>query len=223
MALQTSGLIAISQLQNEFGTGVGSPTRLSNFYRGGGIVTDGSTTANIPTSGTIRLSNFYGASSADLTPDAVNWSDAGSTYAVYGGRGITSYNYITGISQSITLQLVLVDFFHTDRENDPGSTAGVDIDYAFGNIGRDDAGWQLLGTCRNIGEAFGNIIVNNGAGIKFRFTTGGTGEGPGGNMSATIGVRNISVSPATTLDTFRCTASWQGNTGGGGGGPIIRD
>jgi hypothetical protein len=57
MALQTSGIITLSDIQNEFG-GV-NPIGLSEYYRGGAYTTGNNT--NVPTSGAISLSNFYGA------------------------------------------------------------------------------------------------------------------------------------------------------------------
>ena len=57
MALQTSGAISLQDIQDEFG---GShPISLSEYYRGGGEV--GSSNTNVPTSGQISLSQFYGA------------------------------------------------------------------------------------------------------------------------------------------------------------------
>mgnify|MGYP001269888044 CR=1 FL=1 len=59
MALQTSGTITIGDLRTEFGdTGSSS---LSEFYKGGSLVPNTGTNAAVPTSGTISLSNFYGA------------------------------------------------------------------------------------------------------------------------------------------------------------------
>ncbi len=57
MALPSSGTITLAQIQTEFGGS--SPTSLSEYYRGGAYVTSNNT--NVPTSGTISLSNFYGA------------------------------------------------------------------------------------------------------------------------------------------------------------------
>lgn len=214
MALQGSGLIRLSQIQGEFGGS--NPISLSEYYRGGNYVTNGSTsTSSIPTSGAIRFSNFYGTSAADLTPDPVNWTGASSSNQyVAGGRGITNRQFITGISQSITLRITLDDLYHSDNEF--GSGGGIDIDYAFGDIGRDQAGWAYLGSLWYPGQAFGDIIVNNGAGLKFRFTTGGDGI-RSGNMNATIGVANVTIDPSgnTLLDSFFCSASWFGQNPGG--------
>ena len=65
MALQTSGAISLAQVQSEFG---GShPISMSEYYQGGAYVPttvsfgkDSSINSNIPASGVIRMSNFYG-------------------------------------------------------------------------------------------------------------------------------------------------------------------
>lgn len=66
MALQSSGAISLANVQTEFGGN--APISITEYYRGGSYVpvVDGS--VNIPTSGTISLSNFYGA---DGDPDVV--------------------------------------------------------------------------------------------------------------------------------------------------------
>lgn len=57
MALPASGTITLAQIQTEFGGT--NPISLSEYYRGGPYVTTNNT--GVPTSGTIQLSNFYGA------------------------------------------------------------------------------------------------------------------------------------------------------------------
>lgn len=57
MTLQPSGLITLSDIQDEFG-GV-NPISLSEYYRGGSYVTDNNT--GVPTSGTNKFSFFYNA------------------------------------------------------------------------------------------------------------------------------------------------------------------
>lgn len=57
MALPSSGTITLAQIQTEFGGS--NPVGLSEYYRGGLYVTANNT--NVPTSGAISLSNFYGA------------------------------------------------------------------------------------------------------------------------------------------------------------------
>lgn len=75
MTLQTSGTISLDQIRTEF-EGV-KPTPLSSYYRGGSLVS--STNSNVPLSGPISLSNFYGArriSSTDII--AAMGANAGS-------------------------------------------------------------------------------------------------------------------------------------------------
>ncbi|MDB9962825.1 hypothetical protein OAD41_00175 [bacterium] len=57
MAIQSSGLITLQDIEDEFG-GTGS-IGLSEYYRNGSYVTSNNT--SVPTSGAISLSNFYGA------------------------------------------------------------------------------------------------------------------------------------------------------------------
>ncbi len=57
MVLPISGTIKISDIKNEFG---GTSNSLSSYYRGGQYVLDTPLNASIPTSGTIKLSDFYG-------------------------------------------------------------------------------------------------------------------------------------------------------------------
>lgn len=57
MALPLSGPLSLAQIQTEFGGT--NPISLNEYYRGGAFVTSNNT--NVPTSGVIRISNFYGA------------------------------------------------------------------------------------------------------------------------------------------------------------------
>lgn len=59
MPLPASGAISMSQLRTEFGGT--APDSLSEYYRGGGLVPDVPDNAAVPTSGTIKLTDFYNA------------------------------------------------------------------------------------------------------------------------------------------------------------------
>lgn len=73
MALQTSGPISFSDIRDEFDPFNTSAIELSRYYRGGLLVPNTPANANIPLSGPIALSNFYGASAGGggngLEPD----------------------------------------------------------------------------------------------------------------------------------------------------------
>jgi hypothetical protein len=59
MTLPTSGPLSLSDIQAEFGGN--APTSLSEYYKGGPYVGAGALAPNVPTSGPISISNFYGA------------------------------------------------------------------------------------------------------------------------------------------------------------------
>jgi len=59
MALPSSGVLTLNDIQTEFGGT--NPIDLSEYYRGGGLVPDSALNAAIPTSGVISVSDFYGA------------------------------------------------------------------------------------------------------------------------------------------------------------------
>ena len=56
MPLQSSGAISLADIQTEFGGS--SPISISEYYRGGSYTTNNN--GNVPTSGQISLSHFYG-------------------------------------------------------------------------------------------------------------------------------------------------------------------
>jgi len=59
MALPSSGTISVLQVAQMFGGS--TPHAMSEYYKGGSRVLTTDTAPNVPTSGTIRLSNFHGA------------------------------------------------------------------------------------------------------------------------------------------------------------------
>jgi len=90
MALQTSGTITLLDIQNEFGGS--SPISLSEYYRGGAYVPNVTANNNIPTSGQISLSNFYGGTNI-LSPTT------GTAYVTNGA--ITSAGTSLGLSWTL--------------------------------------------------------------------------------------------------------------------------
>jgi hypothetical protein len=99
MALASSGTLSINDIAGEFG-GSSNPESLSEFYRGGSRVANSSTTSNIPTSGTISISNFYGASASIpnlVTGTVYNTSyGSGKNIGFVGGIRPSQSNYTYG-------------------------------------------------------------------------------------------------------------------------------
>jgi hypothetical protein len=65
MALPLTGPISLTDIQTEFGGT--NPVSLSEYYKGGTYVLSTDYAPNVPTSGTIKLSDFYGARKTTLT------------------------------------------------------------------------------------------------------------------------------------------------------------
>lgn len=72
MTIQASGEITLSDIQAEFGGS--NPVALSEYYRGGANVPSTAPTANIPTTGVISISDFYGATSIPPASATLKWS-----------------------------------------------------------------------------------------------------------------------------------------------------
>ena len=65
MALPSSGPLSLSDIQAEFGGT--NPISISEYYKGGAFVLTTDFAPNVPTSGTINISDFYGARKTTLT------------------------------------------------------------------------------------------------------------------------------------------------------------
>lgn len=86
MTLPASGAISINSLVGEYG-GSGSHS-LSEYYKGGSFVANHSNNANVPTSGTISLSNFHGQDNTNPVDNVASFSgDTGLTRGVLNGYG----------------------------------------------------------------------------------------------------------------------------------------
>lgn len=93
MALPSSGIIRASDIADEWSDWsplLGTPvpqTRLSSYYKGGVNVPLGHIGApNIPTSGTIRMSNFHGSSS-EVSSAAHVWANRNRYVRTWAGTG----------------------------------------------------------------------------------------------------------------------------------------
>ena len=65
MAIPISGTISLTDIQSEFGGS--APLSLNMYYKGGAYVVDTDYAPNVPRSGKISLSDFYGARKTTLT------------------------------------------------------------------------------------------------------------------------------------------------------------
>ena len=197
MALQSSGLIRLSQIQTEFGGS--DPISLTEYYRNGSYVTSNNT--SVPTTGAIDMTNFYGAIKqfTYVFSSSAQEADLNSILTTAGWNG-TSPVDVT-INSGVYLW------------SNSTATAGLTISSAFSGlltitnngyiIGRGGNG---AGGTGNFGQAGGNggpAISNSATGVTFINASGAFVAGGGGGGGAN------GIGPA-------------GGGGGAGGGQVAQ-
>jgi len=188
MTIPSSGPLSLSDIQTEFGGS--NPISLSEYYAGGANVPSGTTgdSGPIPSSGTISMGQFYGASNRVAITLTISADTNG--YNIFNNRGGT---YVAGISD-ITLV----------NNANIYSTSGVALDTG--------TGWTAGDTITIDNNA---LIVGHGgdggAGSSVNSTTAGAAGGNGGAGSTAFNLQYD-----ITLDNTGGTIS--GGSGGGGGG-----
>jgi len=169
MTTPTSGEIALTHLQTEFGGS--NPISMSEYYAGGGYTPAGASGSNgaIPSSGTISLWNFYGATASYGTPIALfAGGDEG-----YGTGTSDTYRFTfsgaaygtktnVGIGGGAGLSLNGKGISHTGFQSNS---------YSYNNITREySSAGAVVGSDTNIGTARSN---NQGASVSIGITHGG--------------------------------------------------
>jgi hypothetical protein len=226
MALQTSGAIALSNIQSEFGGA--NPISLSEYYRNGAYVPPGAT--GIPTSGAIDISDFYGADNQfafNITSDTANadiralaiaagWDEATRLIANV-NAGVTLY-YGASLAGSFPSGVSLIN---------SGNITGV------GGGGGGGAGGTALNITTSdtvdITNNSGAFIAGGGGGGGGSQGGGGAGQSLPGQAGAAGGFYTFSkflsafVSPygcsegGVMSGTISCTATNASNTRAAGG------
>ena len=129
MTLPASGnAISINSLVGEYGGS--APHSMSEYYKGGGLVANHSNNANVPTSGTISLSNFHGQS---------NTSPAPTSYSYVLTLGNGGFGSVVGFSAPTNIGSLT---------NNPQSTA-----FASGF----NPTWMVIGSFTSIGKGGASI------------------------------------------------------------------
>lgn len=213
MAIKTSGSLSFADIRSEFGGA--TPASLGSYYRGGSLVPNGpAENNNIPTSGAISLSSFYGASNVfnatftgnfvimDLRVELINrgWNQSAPVRAYFApGTIVRSYSpdfAALNISGSFPngIKVVIDSATIVGCGGFGGNGAGFD---AYGNNMAGTAGGRggpaiWCGTSVSI-ENLGWIL--------------GGGGGGGGGAATYVGVYN-----AKDYTTYYLSG------GGGGGG-----
>ena len=117
MALQSSGAISLNDINIEFARGSGTTISLNQLYRGGGIV--GPNNTNVPTSGAISLSNFYGATRRTTASYTYNSSVAN---AVLNSSNVPGY--VAGVTD-LTVYIPSGVALYANIATEPGFKIGA--------------------------------------------------------------------------------------------------
>lgn len=221
MALPSSGIITMAQIQAEFGGT--NPISLSEYYKGGPYVSASDAAPNVPTSGAISVGNFYGAAKnvvgqvAYTTPGTYSWVCPAGVFSVCvlcvssggiskGSGGSLAYgNNIPVVpGQSYTVRVGLNASGAANTRSYFISTAhlmsGGGLDTSYGVLAEANAGTYLSGGGRG------------GGGGQYGDSGGGGGGGAGG-YSGNGGAGGYGEAEIATNG-----AAGSGGGGGGGGG-----
>ena len=213
MAIPSSGALALSAIQTEFGGS--NPISMSEYYAGGSNVPSGTTgdSGSIPSSGAIAVSQFYGSS--NRVAIALTISSTTQSYNIYSNRGGT---YSAGNSDvTLTVQAIVGSTGASGLDTGSQWTSGDTIKIinnsqivGKGNAGGAGGARSGAGSAGTAGQPAINLgypvtIQNNGGFI--RGGGGGGGGGAGGSFTQP-GQGGKGQTPTTV----------QYGGGGGGGG-----
>ena len=201
MALPTSGIISINNIVGEFGGS--TPHSISEYYRNGSLV--GSNNTNVPTSGQISLTDFYGGTAAvDIT--------SGTT--INGQSNRQEITVSSFISSGGTLRIPSGFWIWSDNTSTPAMT--IDIPCTILNEGK------IIGKGGVGGH--GNTTITNSSGS-------GRGYGADGGIAIKInsGVSNVTITNSSGAfiagggggggsSGYEPQNTYSGGGGGAGGG-----
>ena len=218
MALTSSGQIKFSEIRDEFGYATLGSYRLSESYGGFDFALDNDTcgpsaNASIPTSGTIKFSDFYNARlntiidyHSDPSEDEFRKNAKVKFDASTDGSGIDIVGSLIGKPTSTAGKKVVIVVNKTI-----GSAAGG---AGFGNLAcaLHTGDWDNATTLQVKVGSSGRIL--GGAG------DGGTGGAAGNNAggSGQVGTSAIGINYTNTAVTITNNGKIQSGYGGGGGG-----
>jgi len=100
MALPSSGVLTLDDIQTEFGGT--NPIGLSEYYRGGGLVPDTAGNAGIPTSGVISVTDFYGAANTIALNFATHGTGTNGASISIGTARSTRMVHLSGYTTNAT-------------------------------------------------------------------------------------------------------------------------
>lgn len=219
MALPSSGPLAFTNIQTEFGGT--NPIGLNEYYRGGPFVPVSSNTTTIPSSGTIAANNFYGTAKRVDVPLTIG--SPVYNYDVY-TQASAAPSYVAGISNvSVTVSPgVQVGSTSTGTyamlvpsSFSPGDTVAITNNGVIQGMGGSGGGGQFGASNGNPGGGGGNALyVNRPVTITNNSVIAGGGGGGGAGAGYTP-----NKGPSDWGGGGGGGAGFDGGSGGGGGYP----
>ena len=214
MAIPSSGSLALSAIQTEFGGS--NPISMSEYYAGGSNVPSGTTgdSGSIPSSGAVAVSQFYGSSNRIAV--ALTISSTTQNYNIYSNRG---GSYVAGNTDvTLTVQAIVGSTGSAGLTTGSGWTSGDTIKIinnsqivgkgrngGAGGISHTQPGAAGQAGQPAISLSYPVTIQNNGGFIR------GGGGGGGGGAGATL------IVPGQGGKGQSPTSYPIGGGGGGGG------
>jgi hypothetical protein len=234
MTLPASGPITFAQLQSEYsGYGGAYPIALTEYYRGGSYVRSvypdgtGSINTNVPTSGTISMSNFYngqGVFRLTFTVGGTSYGnfDLSSVLTSYGWNGtlpvdatiiipvgVTVYGFGYGGAAALNVNALPAGSYVNITNN--GTIAG------YGGFG---AGTAAAGGAGGVGLSISTptTLVNSSTGAIFGGGGGGGGGGAGPDYGTSKNGGDGGAAGDAIIRYANLSLTNNGIIGGGGGG-----
>lgn len=204
MAIKSSGPISlIDDIVVQFGGT--APHSLTEYYRGGGLVPDSTTTANIPTSGAISFSDFYGQGD-DAVLNLYQINIVNNEY-VDGGGTTRSLN----MDSEVSLFDVASNFV-----TPIGTTINAHIEV---NIDSD----TIFNNSVVMGGNFKLLDIHNSGYILGRGGNGGTVDANGRGTSTDGNSALILDGNADSISIEQSSYGYIAGGGGGGGSSALID
>ena len=219
MALPSSGPLAFTNIQTEFGGT--NPIGLNEYYRGGGLVPISSTTTTIPSSGTIAANNFYGTANRVDVPLTI--SSPTYNYDVY-TQAVASPAYVSGkanvnvtVSPGVQVGSTSTGAYAmlVPSSFSPGDAVTITNNGVIQGMGGDGGPGQFGASNGIAGGGGGNALyVNRPVTITNNSVIAGGGGGGGAGAGNTP-----NKGPSSWGGGGGGGAGYNGGNGGGGGVP----
>ena len=213
MALTGSGTIKLSEIKTEFSGG----NNLTSYYRNGSYVPDYAQNSGVPTSGSISLTDFYGASD---TPPAQNYYPTGNNLNI-----TSSVLSAQGFNSSLPVNVYInSQAYGTSTGNYAlyinNLSAWADVTFHINALLRGDGG-NGGNSSNGSGGAGGHALLIHTSNTSSKLTIYNNSTiyagGGGGGGGARYSVSDYRTS-GTSKDGYTCNFTATRYRGGGGGG-----